>query len=275
MQLRKHKATRKPASPKGINLGSSFAKNLEFLFVGKNYPDLVSGKYPASGSATTVISNFDEFGSGLSTNFNGTSDDRTFPEDLGHQTLGSSTLFALVKYDTFPSSYTAFVSISGVGETEATNYVDFIGHTNAKRLRAFWEFSTGGNVLTDSDVLSINAGEWHLYTITRTVAATSSVRFYLDGVQQGSTVTGLANPSGGTSSVARVGVDQGGAARFDGEIALLGKASRAWTDEEIKNLHKNVWQMFDQNTYIPGESGGAPSLSTFQPAWAMNSNVVI
>lgn len=95
-------------------------------------------------------------------------------------------------------------------ETEANNVLFRIlfDTSSQRKLVAYWEYSTGTNVVLTSTNEVLTTAEWwtrHHIALTREVGATTTVRMYWDGefVQE---FTGQTNPSGGTDVGAQLTV---------------------------------------------------------------------
>jgi hypothetical protein len=122
--------------------------------------------------------------------------------DTGLQITGDMTISVWAKYDSIPANYNFLVAwglFESGSDLEPNNYLYSMSISSSKKLRSFWEFSGGQNVSSETGVLAINPGEWHHFVITRSVGATSELKFYLDGVLN-TTNSGLTNTSGGGSS---------------------------------------------------------------------------
>jgi hypothetical protein len=116
--------------------------------------------------------------------------------------------------------------LSGVdGNTMVSHTADVAGYTDReeavnqpynlrigsdKRLRFFWERDNNTKqMFTSTLAADVDAGDWHEYRVTRD-ATTGEVKFYVDGLQLGSTLTfnSLTQlPTGGAQGTLNIGIN--------------------------------------------------------------------
>lgn len=147
---------------------------------------------------------------------------------------GSMTLLAWVKLDTLTGTIN-IIAYGTTDETEETNFLWALS-LDGDTLRAFWEHGAGVNELTlSTSVSGITIGEWNRLGLVRTTGATSSLKFFINGRQNGNTISGITNPSGGTVAGAAIG--QPGLAstqRLDGQVNEVLIYGRPFSDAEMQ-----------------------------------------
>jgi hypothetical protein len=156
------------------------------------------------------------------------------------QILGNISVSAWVKF----ASLGANQSIAGCGantilpdDDEQENLTWLCRLNSSNVLSFFWEMGGGANVEAVSDAASgISIGTWHHLSFVRSVDGTA-VAFFVDGQQNGSTITGLSRATGGeVGFVTHGSIFENITDELNGQIASIVVHSRAITLSEIKLL---------------------------------------
>lgn len=154
------------------------------------------------------------------------------------------------------------------GESLATNILFSwnIQATSGKQ-GVLWEVASGTNVITTQSAGSgLSANTWqHIAVTVDNSGATSTVKFYLNGVLQ-DTITGVTKAAGGTSSFTQIGTNQntGGTDYFHGAIKSFVIRDTAYTASQIAaDAAMADWEhAVDSGTVVAYQMGDPPSAGT-------------
>ena len=213
--------------------------------------------------------------------FDGTDDHVSFGNVLGLYT--NFTLEAWIKPDVYSSSSGTQVIIErgNDGSTSAknTNFQLALRHNG---LRVKYQYGTGQNVANTVTTSAITANNWHHVAATRD-DANSILRYYVDGVEIGTSTSNVSNrPSGGGSGVVNIGANFEQAGDFDGEIAHVRVWNSTRTAAQIAYYYKRLidstalgvqgyWKLNEGNgTTVSDFSGNNNSGTINNAAWSIN-----
>ena len=143
-------------------------------------------------------------------------------------------------------SYSDDSNYANTNNNEVINQPYNLRIRSDKKLVFYWERDDGvREEFVSSVAASVNAGEWHEYRVTRD-ATTGEVRFYVDGIQLGSTLNFNENtelPTGGQGGHIRMG------ANWNGDV----NNQTDFFDGMIDNV--SIWNMvtLDQIAFLLGD----------------------
>ncbi|MDA1267401.1 MAG: metallophosphoesterase [Planctomycetota bacterium] len=155
-------------------------------------------------------------------------------------TLGAFARYGALATGDWDNPLLCYATNDYYTENEETNYSYWLSLQSNRRLRAFWEYGDGNNVVVTSTLPApVAPGEDHHYAITRDATA-GEVRFYVDGVLLGSPVGFTQLPTGGGRGMLYLGSDtpayHGSEAEFEGLLDDVTIHDRALTAAEVAIL---------------------------------------
>lgn len=150
---------------------------------------------------------------------------------------GNLSISAWVNFSSTPSSGNYYAIVSKLNGSPNYSYA-FNLYNNAGTLSLYFQNSTNGTAVTQGLVAwTPTTSTWYHISAVYTAAA-GSVSFYVNGVQQGSTQTGLGTSIFDSTSLFAIGFYDGGN-YFDGSIDEVGIWSRALSADEVSQLYNS------------------------------------
>ena len=246
----------KPNYPVGINRGNSIARKIGNYW-GSQSGGLVqdiAGKHHAtrSGAIWSPISG---------NTFNGTSDYLESFHAPSKITGWPLTIFARIR-----ASSTLSIDGSCIGIGNSSTSTSYLLIWQMADGTIMLTVRSGGSPFNTISPSSYSFGQW--LNIAGVIHSDTDRKLYVNGVEVASSSTSIIYPSGldnvNIGRLRRSAVGQW----LKGDVESSGLIPYALTPTEIKSLHENPYQVFEDRTqYIP--VGAA-----FKPYWANNATVV-
>lgn len=228
-----------PQSATSINWSNPLTKGLYSAVVAGNYVDLVSGNSLISVRPENLVDSLYETG--------------IYSEVRATITGGATTL-------TVPASGISTRSFSFLGNISRTKGSGVGGRAGINNILLWhasgqWDMRLGGTNYTQAGVA--DTGVWYNLAIT---GSPTAARLYVDGTQ---TISGGA-PASTSFSDFVCGTDPGGGGSWDFAYSWFGFWERTLSVEEILEINRNPWQLFEASRtsiYTIPTAPSLPSLS--------------
>lgn len=220
-----------PSSPLAAGLVGLYAIN-----EGAGLPsDAVTGAGATGGGATWAAS---PYGPALS--FDGTSQQITLNDPTLAARSGPLTIACLAAPDASATNQ-HLIDVRRTTSPQGGYFVSFSFGTPGTI--GYFVQGTGSSTTANSSSGVIDGG-WHAWGVSHSSTSAGGVAFYRDGQPIG-TATASIFPAVATSpNIATIGSNGTGGALFNGGIALIAIASRAWSADEHAAFAANPWQLF-------------------------------
>ena len=163
-------------------------------------------------------------------------------------------------------------ALISVGNSSTGRHVLYFGTAN--QLLVFSGSSPGQWGSSSASVFYSDTSSYHM--AMGVVRSSSNRQGYYDGVSPFGANTGVDTVAASNTVALGASWLSGGPSAglyWPGEIALAGVFNRDLSDQEIKSLSDNPWQLFAPRRIWVPQGAGAPA--TFSPAWARNRNTII
>lgn len=175
------------------------------------------------------------------------------------QITGDMTVICKIKFESLGVAQ-AILAKANTGDSEAANFLYLVGLDASNDLRWFWEHGAGVNVdITVTPSSALSTGTKYILGYVRYNSGTAA-RFFIDGIQEGSSTTGLTAATGGTTGIVTIGRNGSNSSGYvDGETNSIIFLNRALSNAEMWQWSNDLCQdLKPRSIWLPAGVAAAP-----------------